>query len=236
MINLNIVAEGSTEETFVNNVLKGYFAPMGIYVYTRKILTGWNKTRGKPAKGGFLKYSMFKNDVNRWIENDRNKHNTYYTSLVDLYGFPKDIHSPYIEDIQKITDPYNKVEKLEEAIGRDINHPRFIPYVQLHEFEVFLLCEPHRLIQMYPDRTSGVEKLIQEIGGMNPEEINEKPTTSPSKRVIKYVPEYEGQKAQVGPLVAEDIGLDKLRECCKHFNNWISKIENLIKESTPKSP
>jgi len=126
-------------------------------------------------------------------------------------------------------NPYNKVERLEEAIGRDINHSRFIPYVQLHEFEVFLLCEPHRLIQMYPDRILGVEKLIKEIDGMNPEEINEKPTTSPSKRVIKHVPEYKGQKAQVGPLVAEDIGLDRLRECCSHFNNWISKIENLIK-------
>lgn len=229
MINLNIIAEGSTEEAFVKNVLSGYFATMGIYVYTRKIRTGWNKTGNKPAKGGVLKYSMFKNDINRWIESDRDKQNTYYTSMVDLYGFPKDNTSPYSTDIQRIKNPYLKIEKLEEAIGRDINHSRFIPYVQLHEFEVFLLCEPHRLIQMYPERTRGVEKLTQEIDRMNPEEINEKPTTSPSKRIIKHVPEYKGQKAQVGPLVAEDIGLDKLRACCKHFNDWISKIENLIK-------
>ncbi|MBK8042873.1 MAG: DUF4276 family protein [Haliscomenobacter sp.] len=65
------------------------------------------------------------------------------------------------------------------------------------------------------------------MGQTNPEEINESPETAPSKRIIQYLPDYEGQKAQVGPLVAEDIGLNLLRQKCPHFNDWINKLENI---------
>jgi len=41
------------------------------------------------------------------------------------------------------------------------------------------------------------------------------------------LPDYEGQKAQVGALVAQDIGLTELRDKCPHFNEWINKLEGL---------
>jgi hypothetical protein len=227
MIHLNIISEGSTEEAFVNNVLRSHFASMGIYVNTRKILTGWNKFDRRPAKGGLLKYAHFKNDVCRWIDSDNGKPNTYYTSMVDLYQFPRNKESPYKREIQQISAPFLKVRTLEDAIGRDIDHPYFIPYVQLHEFEALLLADPEKLLVLYPDKKNKVDKLKKEISGMHPEEINEKPETAPSKRIIRYIPEYEGQKAQVAPLVAEDIGLFRLRERCDHFNEWITKLEKL---------
>lgn len=116
---------------------------------------------------------------------------------------------------------------MEEAVARDINHPKFIPYVQLHEFESFLLVNPDKLITIYPDSNSGIKRLKKEIGNQKPEEINESPQSAPSKRIIKYLPEYNGQKAQVGPLVASDIGLTALRLHCPHFNEWISKLEKI---------
>ncbi|MDI9552279.1 MAG: DUF4276 family protein, partial [Bacteroidota bacterium] len=116
---------------------------------------------------------------------------------------------------------------LESSISQDINHPRFIPYVQLHEFEAFLLVNPDRLILMYPDQQSGINRLKHDIGVMDPEKINESEHSAPSKRIIKYLPDYEGQKAQVGPLVAGDIGLSELRRKCPHFNDWITKLENI---------
>jgi len=70
---------------------------------------------------------------------------------------------------------------LEEAIGKDIDHPHFIPYVQLHEFEALLLTDPGKLLSFYPDKKTAVFKLQREISGMHPEEINEEPTTAPSK-------------------------------------------------------
>jgi hypothetical protein len=69
--------------------------------------------------------------------------------------------------------------------------------------------------------------LKRDIENMRPEEIDESPDTAPSKRIIKHIPDYEGQKAQVGPLVAEEIGLTALRLKCPHFNDWITKLENI---------
>jgi hypothetical protein len=200
--------EGSSEENFVNDVLVKHFAALNIFVSTRKIKTGWERNSSKPAKGGLLKYIKFRNDVLRWIQSDKGRLNTFYSSFIDIYAFPKDADSPYKKQIQIIKDPYQKIAALETAIGLNINYPNFIPYVQLHEFEALLLVNPDRLLTMYPDEISGVTRLKRDIGQTNPEEINESPITAPSKRIIHFLPNYEGQKAQVGPLVAEDIGLN----------------------------
>ncbi len=227
MKTINIIVEGSTEETFVNDVLVRHFARLDKFIFARKIRTGWDKLHNKPAKGGLLKYIKFKNDVIRWIESDRDKTNTFYTSFIDLYAFPQDNKSPYALNIRNIISPYQKVNALEEAIKNDINHPCFIPYVQLHEFEAFLMVEPDLLLYMYPDDRIAIRRLKSDIGFQNPEEINDSPHTAPSKRIIRFIPAYEGQKEQVGPLIASDIGIDKLRAKCPHFNEWITKLENL---------
>ena len=142
---LNIIVEGSTEETFVKDVLTKHLAQFEIFTSSRKIRTGWDKKYNKPAKGGLLKYIKFRNDVLRWIESDRDRPNTWYSSMLDLYAFPKDNQSPYSQTIQQITDPYIKIKTLEQAIKDNINHPNFIPYVQLHEFEAFIMADPDRL-------------------------------------------------------------------------------------------
>jgi len=226
---LNLIVEGSSEEVFVNDVLAKHFAALNIFVSARKITTGWDRINNKPAKGGLLKYAKFRNEVLRWIESDRNQPQFWYTSMIDLYAFPKDELSPYHPTIQSISDPYKKIIALETEIAKDINHQRFIPYVQLHEFEAFILVQPDRLITMYPQEQTAINRLKKDIGNKKPEEINESQQTAPSKRIIKYLPDYEKQKAQVGPLVAEDIGLTALRNSCPHFNDWITKLESIGK-------
>ena len=227
MKNLQVIVEGSSEETFVNDVMVKHFASLNIFVSTRKIRTGWDRISNKPAKGGLLKYPKFRNDVIRWIESDKGRANTFYTSFIDLYAFPKDSQSPYTTQIQNIPNPYQKIEALEAAIALNISHPKFIPYVQLHEFEALVLVAPDKLITMFPDQQVRINRLKRNISNLKPEEINDSPQTAPSKRIIQYLPNYEGQKAQVGPLVAEDIGLSVLRNNCPHFNDWITKLENL---------
>lgn len=224
---LQIIVEGSSEENFVNDVLAHHFAPLNIFIATRKIRTGWDSINKKPAKGGVSKYSKFRNDVLRWIESDKDRAHTYYTSFIDLYAFPTDSESPYTKLIREIEDPYKKILALENAIGLNINHPKFIPYVQLHEFEAFLLVDPDKLLGMFPDSALALEKLKKNIGNTAPEEVNDSFHTAPSKRIVKYFPDYKGQKAQVGPMVAEDIGISKLRTNCPHFNDWITRLEQL---------
>lgn len=224
---INIIVEGSSEEAFVNDLLVDHFASLEIYISSRKIRTGWDKLNRKPAKGGLLKYLRYKNDVLRWIQSDRDNPQFWYTSMIDLYAFPKDDRSPYKPNIVNIRNHYQRLSALEKAIADDIKHPRFIPYVQLHEFETLLLVDPDKLLIMYPEHQNGISRLKREIEGLKPEDINESQHSAPSKRIIKYLPDYEGQKAQVGPLVAIDIGLTKLRKNCPHFNDWISKLEKI---------
>ncbi len=227
MKNVQIIVKGSSEEVFVNDALVKHFAPLNIFIASRKILTGWDRINKKPAKGGLLKYIKFKNDVLRWIESDRGRAETFHPSFIDLYAFPKDAQNPYTKPIQNIVDCYQRIEALEAAITWEIDYPDFIPYVHLHEFVALLLVDPDRSITMYPDEQRGINKLKRSIGNTNPEEINESPSGAPSKRIIQYLLNYEGQKAQVGPLVEEDIGLLMLRNKCPHFNDWITKLENI---------
>jgi hypothetical protein len=224
---INIVVEGSSEEAFVNDVLVAHFASLEIYMSSRKIRTGWDRLNKNPTKGGLLKYIKYRNDVLRWIKSDRNNSQFWYTSMIDLYAFPKDDKSPYQPDIVAISNHYKRIKALEKAIADDINHPRFMPHIQLHEFETFLLVDPDKLLIMYPDRQTGISRLKKDIDGLKPEDINESQHTAPSKRIIKYLPDYEDQKAQVGPLVAREIGLAKLRMKCPHFNDWISRLESI---------
>jgi hypothetical protein len=224
---LQMIVEGDSEETFVKDVLEKHFSSLGIYISARKVITGWDRINNKPAKGGGSGYIKLKNDISNWIKSDRGRANTYYTTFIDLYAFPKDSGSPYSLQIQNIADSYKKIQELEAAMAKDIDHPSFIPYVQLHEFETLLMVEPDRLLVMFPDAQKGIRNLKQDIGSTKPEEINESPKTAPSKRIIKYIPDYKSLKAQVGPMIAEAIGLNVLRAQCPHFNEWITKLENI---------
>lgn len=225
MIHLHIVVEGDSEERFVNEVLAKHLFGFDIFATCRRLRTGWNGN--KPEKGGLLKYLKFRNDLIRWIEADRQMENVWYSSMFDLYAFPIDDQSPYTADVRRIEDPYRKIAALEAAISANINHARFIPYVQLHEFETFLMVDPDRLFELFVDCRTGINRLKRNIGVTQPELINDSPQTAPSKRIIEFVPEYEGLKSSAGPLIAEDIGLTRLREACPHFNEWVTKLERL---------
>ncbi len=225
---LHIIAEGNSEEEFIRKVLGQHLARFGVYVYCQRVHTGGNKTH--PVKGGLgriPKYRPVIRALERWIDADRNREQVYYSTMLDLYAFPKDAESPYSEAIQSIEDKYKRVRELEKAMLEKHGHPKLIPYVQLHEFETLLLVDLDRLKVMYPDCKKPIDKLKNETAGKNVELINEGLTTAPSKRIIAAVPQYEVQKSTVGPIVAQDIGIDLLKQKCPHFNEWVTKLEKL---------
>jgi hypothetical protein len=233
MMRLNFIVEGSSEEVFVKNVLTPHFSTFNIYVAVRKIQTGWNNFAGKPAKGGMVSYAKFKNDILRWVKSDKCSKHCWYTTMVDLYKFPTEGDSPYTNNLANIADRYLRVETLEKAIADDLKIKQFIPYIQLHEFETFLLINPERLQLMYPESAKKIAGLKKDIAKQpNVELINDTEQGAPSKRIIRFIPAYEGQKAQIGPLIAEDIGLETLRKRCAHFNQWLTKLENLNKPTS----
>jgi len=228
MIHLHVIAEGHSEEDFIRDVLTPHLAGFNVFVACQMVHTGGNKTH--PIKGGLgkiPKYKPIRRALERWVEADRDRTDVWYTTMLDLYAFPKDDESPYTEDIRAITDKYQRVTKLEADMFALHKVPRFIPYVQLHEFETFLLVDVERLGPMEPKSKTALRRLADQMIGLNVELVNDSPQTAPSKRIINAMPAYEVQKRTLGPMVAEEIGIPALRTACDHFNEWLTRLEQL---------
>lgn len=223
---INILCEGQTEERFVKDVLRPYFSAFGIVLKHRLLCT----SKKKGAMGGMLSYQQAKHDLTLWMAENRQRTSEehYYTTMFDLYALPNDF--PGYADAEKAADPYAKVKIVEDAFLKDVDAERFIPYVQLHEFEALLFCDVTKIVPFYPERKREIEQLSQAliVCGNNPEFVDNGAATAPSKRIINAVEcgrTYHYNKPLTGSAVAGEIGIDKLMAMCAHFRTW---IENLL--------
>ncbi len=220
MIRINIVTEGPTEETFVREILVPEFALKNIFLTARNVET--SRTPLKIYRGGLVSYEKAKRDIERWLKQDES---AYVTTMFDLYALHKEF--PGTETAAKIPNPYKKVALLEKELAAAIGFGvRFIPYIQLHEYEGLLFSDTKAIDDTLKLHCgSQLDKLLAEIDTENPELINEGAETAPSKRLLKHYPSY--QKVTNGVVIAKNIGLKTLREKCFHFNEWLTKIEQL---------
>ena len=230
-IRLHIIAEGQTEVLFVNKVLVNHLANFGISVSASCIDPKPNGKRPTPKKdkGGLLNYATLKRDLLIKIKEQQQQPDFWISSMVDLYAFPKK-DTPYTPQIQQINDAVDRVRALEVAIKTDINFDRFIPYVQLHEFEALLFCDLSQLKTFYPDKEKELKQLQKSVAHLAPEDINETPENAPSKRIANAISAYgksSGAKTTAGVGSATNIELAILRAKCPHFNEWLTDIEQL---------
>ncbi|MCB0613736.1 MAG: DUF4276 family protein [Phaeodactylibacter sp.] len=221
-IRLNITAEGQTEERFVKEVLCPHLVAFRVSADVRRVLT--SKDKIKSYRGGLLSYGKAKKDIQTWLKED-NSREARFSTMFDLYALPNDF--PGFQETQRFRDPYTKVAFLERAIAEDIGDRRFIPYIQLHEFEALVLANPRNLELEYFEHESALLDLEEQLARVdnNPELINEGRETAPSKRIIKLIPEYD--KVSVGADIAAINGVEFLKKKCRHFNDWITILENL---------
>ena len=226
-VRLNFIVEGQTEETFVKGTLSPHLADRSIYVNVRCVMT--SRKGGLKYSGGIANYAQAKRDIARWMKEDRNP-DARFTTMFDLYALPVDF--PGFQDA-RTNQPYQRVQTLEYALGMDIADPRFVPYIQLHEFEALLLSDPSMLDSQFPGYEDEIRNLVKMACGFDsPELIDDGSDTAPSKRIITEIPEYAGRKASAGPIVAGKIGLPTLRSKCDHFGDWLDKLEHLESEVT----
>jgi hypothetical protein len=223
---LHFVVEGQTEETYVNTVLRSHLADCSVWADARLVETG--RRKGKACRGGVCRYSHLRSDLEHWMKQDAHG-DVFFTTMIDLYGLASlQDRFPGWEEARTLKDPYAKVASLEEAWSRDIADRRFIPYLQLHEFEALILACPRHLLVQFVGREQEIGELEALAASFpSPELIDEGRDTAPSKRIIAKLPQYEGMKASAGPLVARDIGLDALRAKCRHFNEWLVRLEQV---------
>lgn len=222
---LNMVVEGQTEKNFINELIKPYLHNFQLDVNVRIVETGHDKNRR--YHGGGDNYYKIKNDINKWLKSEKK---AFFTTMFDYYAFPNNVPNFDYAKHQKIRDAHQKARTLENAIAKDIGHPeQFIPYISLHEFEALLFSDIN-IINKYLNKIYGskIDALNQILMSCNsPEFINDKSETAPSNRLLKLYPGY--QKNIDGILIAQEIGLDKIRSACIHFNEWLTKLEKLNK-------
>lgn len=223
MIRLHLVVEGQTEETFVNQVLCPYLADYSVITDARCVLT--SRSRGRQFKGGGRQYQKIRNDLLRWILEDQQA-DARFSTMFDFYALPADF--PGYDRIAGLTDPARKLDWLEHCWKDDVGDPRFLPYLQLHEFEALLFADIQQLISEFPSAKTAVHQLSSEAAGFDsPELIDDGPVTAPSKRIIRAIPQYGGLKVSAGPATAARIGLTRIRERCPRFHNWLTQLEQL---------
>lgn len=127
---------------------------------------------------------------------------------------------------KKITNLYDRMHFLFDRLLLDITEelrPRFIPYIQLHEFEALLFSNIAIFKENFTNDEldfSVLEKAVKSVD--SPEEINNDPTTAPSERLKSAVKGYD--KVVYGACLASDIGLMTIREKCVLFNEWIENL------------
>jgi len=218
MSNIKILVEGSTEILFVNEVLKLYFHERGIYI--------------KPflfqKAGGIPKYSISQKQILNTIISDPS---CFCTTMVDFYGMPT--NWPGREQANRCQSYSEKADIVEGGILKDIagylgnsfNLNRFIPYVQMHEFEALLFSSPAKLAE-----SLGIEQSIPAFMAIrnefsNPEEINDNYEKCPSRRIEGLFESFK--KTIDGITAAGRIGLETMRQECPHFNEWITKLEGI---------
>lgn len=206
---LIVIVEGQTEEEFVNESLSTWLNGRGIYdVRAIKIRTS------QTGKGGNTDYTKFKNDVLRILKKEGD---VLVTSLIDYFRLPN--RFPKYDEAQKITLAEKRAAFLEQALVSDIASERFIPYIQLHEFEALLFADLKgfgELPGITSQQLAEISKIITNYP--NPEYINDSPQTAPSKRLLSIFPPFK--KVLHGNYIILENGFPALLEKCPRFRGW----------------
>lgn len=221
-IRLHITAEGQTEQKFVKEVIAQHLSTFNVFSDARAVLTSKDSKEHKEYRGGLKTYQKAKADIITWMKEDGHSE-CRFTTMFDLYALPDDF--PGYKESQKVTDPYQRVRIIEDAFRTDIGDRRFIPYIQLHEFEALILAAPQHLDWEYLEHEHPIGKIVEMVGTNNPELINDGRATAPSKRILKEIPEYD--KVTAGVSVASRIGIQTLKAKCTHFAEWLACLEKL---------
>ncbi|MBN1167209.1 MAG: DUF4276 family protein [Methanospirillaceae archaeon] len=216
-ITLHIIVEGQTERQFAHEILLPHLSSYGIVGIVQIITTS---IQSKTYRGGVGTYTQIKQNIKRAL----GRKGCMVTTMLDLYGLPQDM--PGRQNIPRAATGIQQVTLLESMFGEDIADRRFIPYIQLHEYETLLFSDIHAIDTIIgingPTQVDRLQEILTTAG--EPEKINDNSNTAPSKRLHHLYPSY--QKNPHNLLILKKIPLSTIRSACPHFNSWLSKLEN----------
>ena len=213
-----VVCEGRTEQAFVTDMLSDALLGRGLFIEPRLIPTS------PSGRGGALSGQR----VVRFLRDTlRERRDTYVTTFFDLYGLPADF--PGL--VAAPRDPLERSAAIESAFHEEVvraagcRSDRFLPHIQPYEFEALLFSDTAQFGRVRPAWAQAAGSLEAARRGVSsPEHVNDGPNTHPSARLLE-LPGY--RKVRHGVAVAARIGLERIRQECRHFAAWLSRIETL---------
>ncbi|RAX21340.1 hypothetical protein DRB06_06710 [Actinomyces sp. Z5] len=203
-----VLVEGQTEK----DILESVFAPMAksrsVYVYPIPVTT--SQTPKGPNRGGGT-WGNYDHSLRNLL---KGTHLSSVGLLIDFYGYPRNAPG-YVSNGKG--ESYRL--SLEQALRDHFEDPRFHPLVVKHEIEALALASISAGHSTGAFSAKALKQLIKDVeasGG--PEEVNNGPDTSPSKRILRVCPEY--RKVQHGRELAELAGAEELLRQCPTFAAW----------------
>ena len=218
MYRIAVSVEGQTEERFVKEILAPFFRQNNILIEPILVIT--KRLANASFKGGSINFDKAVKDIKKLLNPKYNLVTTFY----DYYGINKD----FLPDSHSY-NPYETVKQIETKFANAVDNPKFIPYIQLHEFETFLFVDAN--VTSNNLLNCDKKKVIQTINNalqksnLNPELVNNSPSTAPSKRIIGCYSEY--QKTIDGSIVCSELGIQTIMDKCPNFKIWINKLLSL---------
>lgn len=215
MKRIEIIVEGQTEQEFISTILAPYLYAHGVGLVT-SICIHTSAT----GRGGFANYEYLRNDVIRALASK--DPDLVVSMFVDYFRVPKK-HMPGYSVWGNEQNHFRQVEMMEVEIGKNIADRRFVPYIQMHEFEALLFSSDAGARKFWSSKKcQKVGEIIEAFD--NPECINTTPEGAPSKRLLEISPDY--QKILDGNIFALEIGIDKILAQCPRFAAWVQELIN----------
>ena len=215
------VVEGRTEQRFVEEVLAPYLANRGVFMTATQV-------RKKGQNGGDVRFARVRTMVHNFL---KQRSDTIVVSFVDYYGISE---WPALDEVRRMVNasPCSIAEKLNSAAIAEVQSEfvyidvskRYIPFMAVHEFEALLFSDADVLAFELGIPLSTIATTLKEFS--SPEAINNRPETAPSKRLEKWTGNHYRKTAQ-GIVIAQKIGVDKMRAACPNFNEWLNRLECL---------
>jgi len=224
-----VMVEGQTESAVVDRIIAPYLGARAVSIHPRLI--------GKPGyQGGTRrKFETVLRDLTALLKQEPR---STVTTFFDYYGLPDDW--PGVADSKnKLSSDIPKTVEAEIAkavlaeFTDSFDPARFIPYIQMYELEALLFSGPEEMAEVFeqPRLRAKFEKIVEKCGGC--EQIDDDSNTAPSKRIATLYSPYRKGKSDLGHAwrIIKRIGLDRVRAACPHFNDWLTRIEQLAQRS-----
>lgn len=235
---LLVLCEGHTEAEFVKVVLRWHLAGVGYHSVAARLF-GYHHSRAR--RGGIVRWPQARRDIVRHLKQDSG---VVVTSMVDYYGLPsaspngwpgrrRSESEPDVRRRAAVIEAATR-DDVAAALGPSQAGDRFVPFVMLHEFEALLFSDCRK----FADAVAGfgddlpATEMAARLEGIRrshatPEEIDDDPQGSPSKRIQGVIPGY--RKRSMGPQAARAIGIPAMTRACPHFASWIERLSGRIR-------